>query len=130
MLNIHSLKGLHLVVRLIGNKLKTPKAYQLNSVIDYLNKHGFSLCYVKLTEFDLNNPWFAGFGEADGSFGIDLRLKPRLKCACQFQINQRLQDPKTCLDYWDIFQKISQTLGVKTHKLKEKRSGLLCNQGQ
>lgn len=90
-LNIFSPICLSFMVQLINSKLKTPKAYQLNDVIDWLNKHT-NKCFnrLELSSFqkpfilDLNNPWFAGFVDADGSFGIDLSIKTRLKIGCQF----------------------------------------------
>lgn len=53
---------------------------------------------------------------------FDLSSKPRLKVACQFQINQRLQDPKIFQDYGDIFQSIATALSVKRHELPKKLS--------
>ena len=36
-LNIYSIQGLNCVVSLINGKLRTPKAYQINIIIDWLN---------------------------------------------------------------------------------------------
>jgi hypothetical protein len=74
-LNIFTPKGLTLIVQLIGDKLKTPKALQLNDVIDWLNiNHNTSFLHVSFQKKPviLDTPWFAGFIDADGSFGIDL----------------------------------------------------------
>lgn len=73
-LNIFTPRGLTLIVQLIGNKLKTPKALQLNNVIDWLNRnHSTSFNHVSFQKKAaiLDTPWFAGFIDADGSFGID-----------------------------------------------------------
>jgi hypothetical protein len=113
-LNIFTPRGLKLIVQLMGDKLKTPKALQLNDVIDWLNIHHntrFNHVSVQYeAALDLNTPWFAGFTDADGSFSIDLSIKTRLKISCQFQINQRLflTDPKDDdLGYGPVFSGIA-----------------------
>jgi LAGLIDADG endonuclease len=124
-LNIFTPRGLKCMVDLIHDKLRTPKAYHLNLVVDWLNAHyKASLSPVsQYARLDMNTPWFAGFADADACFGIDLRLKPRLKVSCQFQINQRMQDPRSSLSYGPIFNSIAHVLGVKCHTLIEKSSG-------
>lgn len=111
----------------MGDKLKTPKALQLNDVIDWLNiNHNTSLLHISFQKevAILDSPWFAGFTDADGSFGIDLSTKTRLKVSCQFQINQRMADPKeNSLEYGPLFSAISLGLGVNLHTNMEKKSG-------
>jgi hypothetical protein len=122
-LNIYSPAGLQGVFHLIQDKLQT-SALQLNSLKDWLNlKHGTNLSNVTpRATFSLNTPWFAGFVDADGSFGIDLRLT-RKRVDCQFQINQRMQDPKSGLDYGELFNSIASALKVRRYTLVEKKSG-------
>ena len=129
-LNIFTPHGLLLIVQLMGDKLKTPKALQLNNVIDWLNTHyNAKLNHVSFQSegtFDLNTPWFAGFTDADGNFSIDLSTKTRLKVSCQFQINQRMFDPKTDNlrnKYNFVFNGIAQKLNVNLHTIMEKNSG-------
>jgi dimeric dUTPase (all-alpha-NTP-PPase superfamily) len=71
----------------------------------------------------MNTPWFAGFVDADGYFGIDLRLNTRKSAGCQFIINQRMQDPKSGLSYGELFNSIACALNVKLHTIMEKKSG-------
>lgn len=124
-LNVYTPIGLECVFNLIHDKLKTPKAYQLNLIGNWLNqKLGTRLSNVKpSTGFSMCTPWFAGFTDADGSFGIDLRLKTRKSVGCQFQINQRMQDPKSGLYYGALFNNIACALNVKLYTIMEKKSG-------
>lgn len=95
-LNIYSVSGLTTVVNLINGHLRSPKAYQLERIIAWLNlNHGKGLTPLPKSSLGLSeNAWLAGFIDADGNFTVDLRLKPRLKLSCVFQLNQRLIDPK------------------------------------
>ena len=127
-LNVYTPRGLTLIVQLMCDKLQTPKAIQLNDVIDWLNTHHntrFNHVHFKQqTALDLTTPWFAGFTETDGSFGIDLSTKTRLKVSCQFQMNQRRTNPKSNnLEYSFIFNAIASTLDVNLHTIMEKKSG-------
>lgn len=72
-LNVYTPTGLKCVFNLIHNKLKTPKAYQLNLIKDWLNqKHGTNLNNVTCcAQFVFDTPWFAGFTDADGCFSLD-----------------------------------------------------------
>ena len=131
-LNVYTPRGLILIVQLMCDKLQTPPkgAVQLNDVIDWLNTHHNTrfnhIHFKQQTALDLTTPWFAGFTETDGSFGIDLSTggAPRLKVSCQFQINQRRTNPKSnYLEYSFIFNAIALTLGVNLHTVMEKKSG-------
>lgn len=99
-LNIYTPQGLKFVVGAVKDKLRTPKGFHLNQVINWLNRYDPSLnCshINSLSDFDLSTPWFAGFCDADGSFGIDFSIKTRLKVSCQFQINQRMSENRVKL---------------------------------
>nr|AOC61559.1 putative LAGLIDADG homing endonuclease [Gloeotilopsis planctonica] len=124
-LNVYTPAGLNCVFSLIHDKLKTPKAYQLNLISSWLNqKHGTKLKAVSQDPiFTMNTPWFAGFTDADGCFSIDLRYQTRKSVACQFQINQRLKDPKSGLCYDELFNSIAYALNVKLCTIMEKKSG-------
>ena len=124
-LNIHTPQGLQFVVGLIQHKLRTPKAFHLNPIIDWLNRKDPSLNFTPISsvsDFNLSTPWFAGFCDADGSFGIDLSYKGRLKVSCQFQINQRMIDPRSGLSYHKLFCSIANALEVRLHVITETRS--------
>jgi hypothetical protein len=84
---------------LINGKLRTPKAYKINFIIDWLNdKHSANikkqpLCSVSLAE----DAWFAGFIDADGCFYIELAKKTKItnrRIVCRFQLRQRVIYPK------------------------------------
>lgn len=97
-LNVHTLPGLWMMLTLICDKLRTPKAYQLDAVATYLNGRGpwhFAPVTPAGWSLDRDSGWFAGFCEALGSFGLDLRSAPRIRVACQSQLNQRAHDPKS-----------------------------------
>ena len=96
-LNIYSLAGLNCVINLINGKCKTPKYVALSLITNWLNtKQCAKLTCLGLTTLPLgSNAWLAGFIDTDGSFNIDLRLQPRLKLSCQFQLNVIMTYPKT-----------------------------------
>lgn len=121
-LNIYTPRGLNFTIDLLHSKLRTPKAYRLNEVIKWLNtNHGAKLTYISNTSsLKLGTSWFAGFVDADGCFSIDFRQKPRFKVSCQFQLNQRMVDPRSNLGYSSIFNEIAKELGVNLHRIKQK----------
>ena len=107
--------GLKKIVNLINGELRTPKIYQLHSLIDWLNKNhhvGPSLKKLPLNKGSLdNNSWFSGFVDSDGSFSVqytntDSGAKKR-KISCRLRIEQRMLDPITKTSYFDILNQIS-----------------------
>lgn len=114
-LNIYSVPGLIAVVNLINGCLKTPKRFSITRIIDWLNaKHGACLVQKNVCVKPVGqNAWFAGFTDADGSFGIDLRRVPRFKLSCQWQLNQRQIDPATGFSYAPCLNKLVAFLGSR-----------------
>jgi hypothetical protein len=66
-------------------KLRTPKAYQINIIIDWLNnKHKSNIEKLPIcSEALYKDAWLAGFIDADGSFGVELNARD-LKCCADF----------------------------------------------
>ena len=124
-LNIVSLKGLTWVVNSCHGKCLSPKVYALNKLSLWLRKNGAQVP-KKLNvpvPFCSQTAWLAGFVDADGSFGLDLRYHPRVKVVCQFQMNQSLLYRTTKLSYEPLFEALGNYLHIKLRKIKEKKSG-------
>lgn len=126
-LHIRSIEGLILIINLINNKLRTPKAYQINHIIDWLNtnhkteivKH--PLCYEPLT----TNAWLAGFIDADGCFYVKHSLETPTKykqILCTFSIEQRTAYPKVDQSYEQTFNLIAEFLLVNLRIRKHKNT--------
>ena len=132
--NIYSTSGLIYLITLINGKLRTPKAYKIDFIIDWLNdKHNANikkqpLCSLPLAE----DAWFAGFIDADNCFYIELAKKTKItnrRIVCRFQLRQRMIYPKKAgvalpkdfnQSYENIFGLIASYLCVKLniHKVK------------
>ena len=98
-LNIYSIEGLKYFITLVNGTLRTPKAYQINYIIDWLNqKHNTNIQKLPLSNLDLSeDAWLAGFIDADGSFAIRQTLKSKItkkQTKCQFILVQRTAYPK------------------------------------
>ena len=96
-LTVNSYEGILLVISLINGKMRTPKIYSLNALIDFLNKtketsiekHSLS------TEPLDSNPWLSGFIEASASFQVRTTLSGKYsKMECKLEISQRREDHK------------------------------------
>lgn len=97
-LSINSFEGLLLIVHLINGKLRTPKFYTFQSLIDWLNnkRRGENL-NLKIKELDnsslMNNAWLSGFIDADGHFSVRSTMTSRYpKLECKFELSQRQTD--------------------------------------
>lgn len=125
-LTVSSVKGLKWVTTMTNGKFRTPKIYQIHLLIDWLNKH-HSASIEKLpvcTKPVSRDPWFAGFIDADGSFGIRYTKKLPLnkanttgkqrkqRVSCRFRLEQRTVDLKTNVSYAGVFNLIANYLGV------------------
>jgi hypothetical protein len=77
-LTINSYEGILLVISLINGKMRTPKIYSLNALIDFLNEtKGTSIGKYSVSIEPLNsNPWLSGFIEADASFQVRTTRAP------------------------------------------------------
>lgn len=96
-LTINSYKGILLIISLINGKMRTPKIYSLNALIDFLNKtkgtciENYSVSIEPLE----SNPWLSGFIEADASFQVRTTLSGKYpKLECKLEISQRRKDHK------------------------------------
>ncbi len=131
-LNVRSIEGLLLFIKLINGKLRTPKAYQINLIIDWLNStHNAHIIKRPISDTPVwSNAWLAGFIDADGSFFVGVyekqdkgQTKTRNKqISCKFGIEQRTTYPKINLSYKHIFSLIAQFLLVKLHIRKHKNT--------
>jgi hypothetical protein len=96
-LTINSYKGILLVITLINGKMRTPKIYSLNLLIDFLNEtKGTSIekHSVSIEPLD-SNSWLSGFIEADASFQVRTTLSGKYpKLECKLEISQRREDHK------------------------------------
>lgn len=77
-LAIQDIKTVRLVVSLINGNMRTPKIEALHRLIEWLNNHRSNVESISLLGLStcgiLDNAWFAGFFEADGSFSISSQL--------------------------------------------------------
>jgi hypothetical protein len=122
-LNIYSIEGLKYFISLVNGKLRTPKAYQINVIIDWLNEnHRSNIKKLPIHSKALcSDAWLAGFIDADGSFAIRQTLLTKTtkkQTECQFILVQRTVYPKTGSSYIDILGLIASFLCVKLNILK------------
>ena len=124
-LTLYSVKALICFVNLVRSKLRTPKAYIINLIIDWLNQKQLT----KLKKVILNkrcvssDAWLAGFIDADGSFAIRQTFENKIKSIkklteCALIIYQRKIDPKTKHTYTKIFKALSEFLRVNLNTEK------------
>ena len=127
-LSIYSIQGLKYFISLVNGKLRTPKAYQIDRIIDWLNTN----CNAQIKKFPIcgqplsRDAWLAGFIDADGSFAIRQTLKSettKKQTECQFILVQRTVYPKTGESYTDILSLIASFLCVRLNILKARN----CN---
>jgi len=70
-LTINNFQGLIKIVSLINGKIRGSKYYQLELLIDYLNKKDINIKPKGINKSSLvNDSWLSGFIEADGSFQV------------------------------------------------------------
>lgn len=69
---IGDVKGIIQFIDLVHNKLRTPKNYSLNKLIEFINvKYSLDIKEGVLDNSDLSsNSWLTGFTESDGHFDI------------------------------------------------------------
>lgn len=122
-MNIYSIDGLKGIVNLINGKLRLPKAYQIDLIIDWLNqKHNTDIKKLPITRLAISNDaWLAGFIDADGYFGVTVKaIKGKSYFGCQFQLSQRILDPKTGKSYAPVIKSIAEYFHVKVRIKKGK----------
>lgn len=119
----HTIDGVIYVVSLMNSYLRTPKLSKFNDLIDTINiKRNLNINKYPVNSGDLSSDsWFAGFVDADGSFGIindqkalDAagKITRKRRVACRLRIEQRMFDPITKESYEPIFKKIASFLGI------------------
>ena len=119
---IGDVKGITLFINTVHNKLRTPKNITFNKLIEFFNnKYFLSIESSKLdTSNILNNYWFSGFTEADGSFQIKIvDSKPKSETrkrsvseniSLRFRLDQRLHDKPTSSTMLSIMEEIAKSL--------------------
>lgn len=133
-------KGIIHFINIVYGKLRTPKIITFNHLIDFFNiKYSLSLKTSKLDKSNLlKNNWFAGFIEADGSFGVKI-VESKLKSesinrsvshniSLKFRLDQRLMDKMTSLSMLNIMEEIANSLStnLKTYNvLKDDKTTML-----
>jgi len=127
-LTISSIKGHMVILNLIGKYLRTPKIYQVNNLINWLNLHKNINFSLKMkNEKPINTDyWLSGFIDADGGFLINyIENKKNQKVNIKFTltIEQRMKDPKSGESYESILKIIANYLNVKLNIRKQKLTG-------
>lgn len=91
-LSISNDEGVRVVANLINGKMRTPKYYQFENLINFLNKNSF---YAKIqyqginTSSFQNDSWLTGFIEGDGSFSVRTSIKSKYKrISVAFELTQ------------------------------------------
>lgn len=95
-LTVNNIEGLILIIFLINGKLRTPKIYAFQNLIEWLNNKNLNLNF-KTQELDssslISNSWLSGFIEADGHFSVRTSIGSRYpKLECKFELYQRQND--------------------------------------
>jgi len=95
-LTINNYKGLILLTSLLNGNMRTPKIYNLYSLIDWLN---FKLEVINISKKPLNdspldsNAWLSGFIEADGHFSVRTTSNSKhSRVECKFELSKRQND--------------------------------------
>lgn len=106
-------KGLEKIVNLINGYMRTPKNYQFNKLIEWLNKKNINIIKKPLDTSPLDsNAWLAGFIEGDGHFSVRLSIDKKgklTKTACSLELVQRQKDIYG-ISYFEIMFEISKFL--------------------
>ena len=119
------------IVTLVNGHFRTPKIESLNQLINWLNSspRGHDAAslncnfekYTNDTSSLLNNPWFAGFSDADSNFYIrtsEKTMNPvtgkfsKARIACRFALEQRKIEPKFLQPTEPFMKQIADTFHV------------------
>lgn len=125
-LTIGNRKGLIKVINILNGKLKTPKLYKFNLLIDWINKLNLGI-YINKYGMDnsdiFNNAWFAGFTEAEGCFDIRItQTKKKSHIAFRYRLDQRMYDPLTQNSYKKCLLNITNTFNVNLKIIERKKN--------
>lgn len=125
-LTINNYEGLLFIVFLLNGKMKTPKIFDFWLLIDWLNCKFPNLNLQKFSinnEPIINNAWFSGFIDADGSFSIrstnNIKTK---KIECRFIIVQSRKDHNNNdkIEFLEVIAKFLLTTVKATRNNKPK----------
>lgn len=122
-LTISSQKGLFRIVDLLNGKLRTPKIFKFNLLIDWLNlKFNQSINKLNLdTSLITENYWFAGFCEANACFDIRIsQLQQKSHIAFRWRLDQRMFDPTTKQSYKNCLSLIACSFNAKLKQIDRK----------
>ena len=132
---VSSVKGLKKVVSLLSGQLRTPKIFQFNSLVDWLNKNhrtNITRSYLKCDPLS-EDGWLSGFLDSNGSFFVqDTKVEngalfPRLthkrKISCRLRIEGITLDPITNDSYLKVFKEISNFLNCTLLTKEQKSTG-------
>lgn len=123
---------------LMNGYLRSPKLYQFNLLIDYLNKIFPSAQLVKHdTDCSLffENSWLAGFIDADGGFKIrytkrsvhrQTGRKTKERIALSFKIEQRQYHKNTNESFEPLMKSIADFFTVPLHITKHNNTEYWC----
>jgi LAGLIDADG DNA endonuclease family protein/cytochrome c/quinol oxidase subunit I len=123
--------GLKKVVHLLNGELRTPKICQLHNLIDWLNKnHNTNIIKLPLKDSSLSGDgWLSGFIDSEGSFSVQhTKLEnnanaKKIKISCRLRIEQRMLDPITNNNYFNVLTDISNFLNCTLLTRKQKSTG-------
>lgn len=105
---ITSKESLINIVNQIDGKLRTPKIHQFIAQKKWQKVEGSSND-MQVSDL-INNSWFAGFIDADGSFDASIRKMKDAdsRIIIRFRLEQRMFDSKTSIPYEPILRQISK----------------------
>lgn len=126
------------IVKLINGHIRSPKLYQFNLLIDYVNKLFPDARLVKYSTDDSalsKNYWLAGFIDADGGFKIrctessvnpQTGRKIKKRMALSFKIEQRKNLQKTQESFEPLMKSIADFFTVPLSTTKHHGVGYWC----
>ena len=125
---VSSVSGLKKIVYLINGKLRTPKIWELEALINWLNKnHSANNLLLPLCDSSLlSDAWLSGFIDADGSFSVQHTKKEnakKRKISCRLRVEQRMIEPSSNNSYFDILNKIATFLLCNLLTRKQNATG-------
>ena len=120
-LNFENKKNVLKVINLINGKIRSPKYYALNKIINVLNNKdsNLNLNILPLDKSAINiNSWFTGFTDGDGSFrirytepsyNIETNKISKHRLGLDYRLEQRIIDPKSKESYESLIKTISES---------------------
>jgi hypothetical protein len=130
---IGDIKGINILIRLLHNKIRTPKIITFNKLIQFMTTKynlNFEESLLDLSKIN-SNSWFTGFTDAEGYFGIKfLEADPNSKTrryrypqiGLVFRIDQRSFYRSTLSSMSSIMEKFSNFLSCNLITVKKKKN--------